>query len=105
MRGTLRREGQKQLLVGLADDLVARELEGGEHRLVALDHLALGVEAEVHGGGVFIEVGISILELLELAVDLSQLLVDLSQLLRPELELALGSDLVGDVGEMAAQDG
>ena len=68
----------------MADDLVASLLQGRQHRLVALDHLALQVEAEVHGRRVFIEVGVSILELFELAIDLAQLLVDLGQLERSQ---------------------
>ena len=65
----------------------------------------LVVEAEVHGGRVFVEVGVAVLQLLELAVDLAQLLVDLGQLARPQPQLAFGPDLLGDVGEMAAQVG
>ena len=87
----------------MADDLVTSSVESRQHRLVALDHVALQVEAEIHGRRIFVEVAVAILELLELAVDPPQLLVDLGQLERAQPELALGADLVGDVGEMAAE--
>ena len=86
-----------------ADQLLARIAQGLQQRVVALEEPAVCVEAEVHRRRVLIEVAVAVLQLLELAVDLPELVVDLGQLAGPEPQFALGPDLGGDVGDVAAE--